>query len=139
MLPGSIASSAVIWCVGGNGHSAIEFCVGDADCHETRKLSGTNAQRNTPDRLNLAPRHEHGDCTDVGVVSTTATVSARNSGDIEASPHFIDDQEDTPILARLSSQITIHDRSRRSRADFIPYVGFIDPNILSRRLTVLRI
>ncbi len=135
MLPGSLASSAVVWCVGSGGHSALEFCIG-VDCDQSPLLYGaTNAKTDATN----THRSQHGDCTDIAVVSVEANVYTRYFGNTEATFYSRGDGNDFPVLVRLLPPLSTDNHSRSSNLNSRSPSDFIDPNILSRRSTVLRI
>lgn len=134
MLPGSIAdASSFVWCFSDSGHSAIEACTGPS-CHGGQ-VHSSNDQFGEQDRI---LEQHHADCVDVELLPTAALGSVRSA---DFDDEYFDLNKAAPShLAPCNSYVTaLVDLASYSCAHSTIDCRRINPNLLLRRVTVLRI
>ncbi len=138
IIPGSLAGSALVWCVSSDGHTAVEFSIGPG-VHHSALAGGEQSQ---PDSSFMAV-FEHlchdTNCVDVPAVSSTVFANAHRFGETDKTTMAPSHEGGTVVLALLPQTGSLQIASRHSRSGDLETRNRIDPTILSQRVAVLRI
>lgn len=139
IVPGSVANAGSwVWCFSGNGHVAIEAC-GGPGCHSgSFEVADLHSDaRGDAERI-VVPDPAHADCIDVELLPEASLKSTRYAADDHGQSTGLDFERIVMLGGVCAGTAPLDGKSAVAGCD-PQRSDRIDPMVLLRRVTVLRI